>query len=173
MGNVREAVDSGTWSLPQWADQPPDPDLTGASFLLISYGDSEAEAVVQQWEAGLRRTDLDPPVLRFHASAFDRDQLADKLAEARCGVRLMIAGGQYDVLQAMATARALGLETGEITRYATAYEDLPLFCPHCQTTSRAYAEVFDWTDCTGCHRVLTIKPHYSSQRGSFLGVDTR
>lgn len=173
MGNVREVVDSGSWSLPQWPELPPEPDPTGASFLLIGYATPEAQAVAQQWEKVAGRLNPPRPVRLLHNYQFDHDQLAELLKEARCGVRLLVAGGQYDVLQTMAAARELGLESGEIIGFATAEDDLPLFCPHCQTSSRAYAQVFDWTTCPGCQRALTVKPQYSSQRGSFLGVDTR
>lgn len=173
MGEIRKQVTSAAWSLPNWTDLPPEPDVTGAAFLLAGYGDADTNSVLDRWREVLRKFGAEDRVQVHRDTQFDRWSFYPALEQSRCGVRLMIAGPQYDVLTAMATARECGLESGEITGFATSVEDLPLFCPHCQWISRAYAEPFGTHICSGCQRELMIRPHFSSQRGSFLGVDAQ
>lgn len=79
--------------------------------------------------------------------ASDRTEFEDALKRARTGVRVMLVGGQYDVLTALAIARDSGLIPEEITSFVVDTEDLPVYCAHRRITFRAEAAPTDLLRC--------------------------
>lgn len=168
-----ETVHPPALSLPQWPQSPPAIDPAGREFLVISVGDdSLARQTARHWAE--TADDLGPVtwvVLGTITSPDDQAMLARTLGQARTGVRIYVAGGQYDVLQVLAAARAAGAIADELHSFVTHQRDLPLFCVHCRVTSRVTAAPGDTAACPGCDRTLEVHPHLAAARGSFLASD--
>ena len=150
-------------------------DLTAASYLVIAIGtDPVTASVTQAWTAaaeGVAPTTL--VVLDSMASHADRDVLATVLGQARVGVRFLIAGGRYDVLQALAFARDHGALAPELASQVTHERDLPVYCAHCRGTHRLAAVPGGEVTCPGCHRRLEVHEHHSAALGSYLASDAQ
>lgn len=156
-------------SLPVWPPVPEAVDRTGTSFVIVDLGgDDTAAGVADAWA---QQAEEVGPVTRHRADRLDVDELSAVLARTRCGVRVMIAGPQDDVLLALATARAAGAEPDELMSFATRTDLLAVFCAHCRATSRVAAEPGGTVSCPACGRMLEIHSHVSAVRGSFLGSD--
>nr|WP_272917593.1 dimethylamine monooxygenase subunit DmmA family protein [Nocardioides flavescens] len=92
---------------------------------------------------------------------------------ARTGVRVLVVGGQYDVMQALALLRARGAHESELRAFVTDRRELPVFCGHCQSVTRAVVEPGGEADCRGCGRVLEVHEHAAATLGAFLASDAR
>ncbi|MGV9826833.1 heme-dependent oxidative N-demethylase subunit alpha family protein [Gordonia sp. NPDC003429] len=163
--------------LPIWPSRPPEVDVTGSSFLVVAIGgDDESGHVARGWVStatGAGATRL--VVLDSMTADADRAQLAAALADTVTGTRIMITGGQYDVMTALAAARDAGAIAPELSCYVTHTRDLPVYCAHCRNAFRAEGIPGGVVRCPGCDRPLEIHEHHSPVLGSFLAsaVDAR
>lgn len=173
--SAQEAVSPPAFSLPRFAGAPGGVDPAGASFLIVAVGpEPETASVARAW---VNEAEAMGPatlaVLDAMSDPNDRAVLDRLLARSKTGVRVMVVGGQYDLLQVVATARAAGVIEEEITAYPVHRRDLPVFCVHCRRVSRVEGEPGMTVACPGCARVLEIHPHAAGVRGSFLASDAR
>ncbi|WP_435173604.1 heme-dependent oxidative N-demethylase subunit alpha family protein [Gordonia hongkongensis] len=156
--------------MPRWPAWPPAVDTTGAAFLVVAIGDDPAAAhVSRNWVAAAEAaggTRL--VVLDSLGDAVDRSALQSALDECRTGTRVLVTGGQYDVMTALAMARNAGAVAAELSCYVRHTRDLPLYCAHCRETFRAEAVVGGVVACPGCARDLEVHEHHSPVMGSFL-----
>jgi hypothetical protein len=146
-------------------------DTSGTSFLITSYGHGQNAETARRWLTDAARlgpvqwltfTDFNPHSKRHLARAF-RSSLN--------GVRIMIVGTQFDVLQSVALARNNGALAEEIHGFISDASDLPIYCAHCRATSRVPGAAGDLAVCPGCARTVEIHPHLSAVRGSYLASD--
>lgn len=150
-------------------------DLAAASYLVIAIGsDPETAEVARAWTEqaeGVAPTTL--VVLDSMASPADRDVLEEALGQACVGVRILVAGGRYDLLQALAFARGHGALPHELTSQMTQTRDLPVYCAHCRSTHRVTADPGGEVSCPGCLRLLEVHEHHSATLGSYLASDAQ
>jgi len=150
-------------------------DATAASYLVVAVGtDSATAEAARSWVAeaeGIAPTRL--VVLDSLTGSGDREALAEAVGRTRVGVRILIAGGRYDVLQALAVAREHGALPYELSGRVTHERDLPVYCAHCRATHRVEADPGGEAACPGCGRHLEIHEHVSAVRGSYLASDAR
>jgi hypothetical protein len=146
-------------------------DPGGKIFLIISFGSGENAALARAWLA--EAAELGPVQwLTFADFAPEtRRQLYQALSSSLNGVRIMVVGPQFDVLQTLALARAAGALENEVRSLVTNTADLPVYCAHCRATSRVVGGVGDAVTCPACARTLEIHAHLSSVRGSYLASD--
>ncbi|MGX7693889.1 heme-dependent oxidative N-demethylase family protein [Gordonia polyisoprenivorans] len=156
--------------LPRWPATPPEVNVEAAAFLIVSIGgDPSAAQTARTWvakasESGATRL----VVLDTLTDADDVATLRRALDESVTGTRVMITGGQFDVMTALAVARAAGAIADELSAHVTSTDDLPVYCAHCHTTSRILARPGETVDCPGCSMRIEIHEHHSATRGSFL-----
>lgn len=156
--------------LPRWPAVPGGVDPTGSSYLIVAAGrEGEIGQIAKGWVAeaeAVAATLL--VVVDSMSDPRDRDAVTAAFAAARTGVRIMVVGGQHDVMVALAAARSAGALAQELTAYVTDTSDLPLYCAHCRDTFRVEGAPGSIVDCPGCMRSLEIHPHHSAVLGSFL-----
>lgn len=169
----REAVPPQLPSLPRWPDVPDPVDTDGTSFVVIAAGGGRAAGeVARAWTD--RAEGVGPAtlvVLETIDDEADRATFDAVLARACTGVRVMVVGGQYDVLQILSLLRRTGALGSELRSFVTDRSDIPVFCAHCQTTFRATARPGDEAPCPRCRLTLEIHEHLAVLRGSFLASD--
>ncbi|NDK90576.1 DUF3445 domain-containing protein [Gordonia desulfuricans] len=160
--------------LPAWPTSPPEVDVTGASFLVLAIGTDDdavlAGNIARSWVN--TATNAGPTRLLVLDSLTEPDDLGalrQSLAEARTGTRILVAGGQYDVMTALAIARAAGAIAAELAAFVTHTRDLPLYCAHCAGTNRVAGAPGEVVVCPGCGVAVEIHAHHSAALGSFLG----
>ncbi|MGY1722629.1 dimethylamine monooxygenase subunit DmmA family protein [Blastococcus sp. SYSU DS0533] len=155
-------------SVPSWPAQPPALDLSGRSYLLVEVGGRAVE-VVDRWAAEAREHGR--PVRRWGLAGVDGSSaaaLARRLDGMHVGDRVLVAGPEPDVLTLVALARGMGLLPEEITAFAVDREAIPVFCAHCETTTRLPVTPGAEVDCPGCDLRLEVHAHASGHRGSYL-----
>ncbi|WP_299561039.1 dimethylamine monooxygenase subunit DmmA family protein [uncultured Mycolicibacterium sp.] len=162
-------------SLPSWPSAPDPVDTAAASFLVVAVGSAPGVAdVAADW---VRQAEASGPTrlltLDSMTSGTDRAALADALDRLRTGVRIMVVGGQYDVLRALTAARDHGAIPAELSAFVVHTDDAPIYCAHCRGTYRVEAGPGDETPCPGCGRTLEIHHHFAAALGSFLASDAR
>lgn len=150
------------------------PDQNAASYLVIAVGAqaSTAAAARRHTEAAeaigpttlLVLDDVDAPV--------DAAALGEALAAARTGVRIIVVGGRYDVLQAIARTRAAGAIPAEISADMTHQVDLPIYCAHCRARHRVVADPGGRVGCPGCALLLEVHDHLAGVLGCYLASDS-
>lgn len=160
-------------ALPKWPETPEPVDPAATSYLVIAIGSaSQTSEVARSWVqaaeavAATRLLCLDSM-----NDAGDITQLDEALSDARTGVRIMVVGGQFDVITALTRAREAGAIPAELTSFVVHTDDLPIYCAHCRGTHRVQARPGDEVTCPGCARDLTIHGHFASAIGSFLASD--
>jgi hypothetical protein len=155
-------------SVPRWGAERPTPDPAARALLLVGFG-SRGCAITTAWAADvpagrpvevLAADEADEPVLAV---------LAARVAAARVGWRLMLAGPEVDVLAARAVAVRAGALDAEIRCAVTSTERKRVFCPHCRTTTGTTAPVAADVPCDGCGRRLHVYAHVSRRAGAYLG----
>ncbi|QGF24050.1 heme-dependent oxidative N-demethylase family protein [Raineyella fluvialis] len=168
-----EEVHPPALSLPVWPERPDPVDADGSSFLVIAVGDDpRTDLIARDWARDAARVGGTALTrLGSMTDSADRARLAGQLDQLRTGMRLMVVGGQYDVLQVLAEARAAGAIAAELRAFVVHRRDLPVQCAHCRQTHRVEAAPGDEVACPGCQRILAIHPHLAAVRGSFLGSD--
>ncbi|GAB92616.1 dimethylamine monooxygenase subunit DmmA family protein [Gordonia rhizosphera] len=164
-------------SIPVWArssvpadDSPADdplPALSGRSYLLVGVGEG-ADDTLRRW------TEVLPGGTACRVLSYpDTDRagaaLRAELAEARVGVRLVIAAPTGASLALRGVAVTAGLNDDEIHVASTGSGDIDVLCPHCRTVTTTSAGVDDVIDCRGCGRHLLIYYHVSRRSGTYLG----
>lgn len=143
-------------------------DGSGQSFLIISFGGGENAALARMW---LNEAITIGPVQWLTFTTFNpeaRRQLFRSLLSTRNGVRVMVVGTRFDVLQTGAVARSAGALEQEIRSVQTDISSLPIYCAHCRHTSPVTGGAGDVVTCPACARRLEIHPHISTFRGSYL-----
>ena len=162
-----------TVTLPTWPAEPAPVDPTGAAYLIVCIGsDPRAEGVTARWAAATQTAPTRILRLTTLAEKNDAASYLRVLSECRTGIRIMVSGGQYDVLTAMAMARRCGALPAELTGHAIDTIDLPVYCVHCRTTFRAETIPGECTPCPTCRRTLEVHCHYASAHGSYLASDS-
>lgn len=146
-------------------------DGSGSSFLIISYGQDENAGFARAW-----LTEAAPvgPVQWLTFADFSPDtrrQLSRALRSCRNGLRIMVVGPQFDVLQTIALARSIGALEKEVRSLVTDAADLPIYCAQCRVTSRVRGGAGDVVTCPACARTVEIHAHLSGARGSYLASD--
>ncbi|MEO9329554.1 DUF3445 domain-containing protein [Gordonia aurantiaca] len=160
--------------MPEWPGTPPPVDTTGAAFLVVAIGRGpETAHVSRTWvsaaeAAGATRL----LVLDTLTDDEDRAALLAALDDAVIGTRVMVTGGQYDVMTALALAREAGAVADELASYVTDFRDLPMYCAHCRDTFRVEGVPGGVVTCPGCARDLEIHEHHSPTMGSYLASAT-
>lgn len=168
-----EVVPAPAPSLPRWPEAPEAPDPAAASFLIVAIGGSEAtRETARDW---VRRAEAMAPttlvLLDDVDDPADATSLDEALSAARTGVRIMVTGGQYDVLRALTTARDAGAVPAELSAYVCDTSDLPVYCAHCRDTHRATGAPGTTITCPGCVRRLEIHAHHTAALGAFLASE--
>ncbi|MDV6271235.1 dimethylamine monooxygenase subunit DmmA family protein [Rhodococcus globerulus] len=160
-------------SVPHWPVTPPPPNPAAASYLIVAIGALESTArVVNQWISQAGETaPTQLLTLDSMESSTDRAALVRALDCAYTGVRILVTGGQYDVIVALTAARDHGAIACELTGFAVHTRDAPVYCAHCRNTFRAQAEPGELIMCAHCARTLEIHEHFTSALGSFLASD--
>ncbi|MFD2090995.1 dimethylamine monooxygenase subunit DmmA family protein [Blastococcus deserti] len=155
-------------SVPRWTDERPHIDPSARAVALVEFGPSGA-AAVRGWAAVVP----DGVPARTHlAPAADEDTralLAEQIAAARVGWRLVLAGPEIEVLAARALATGLGVLDAEISVAVTDAQRKRVFCPHCRTTTTTEEPVGGSVPCDGCGRRLFVYAHVSRRAGAYLG----
>lgn len=157
--------------MPRWPTSPPAVDTSGSEFLVVAIGDDAGVAHVSRNWVGAAEA-AGPTrllVLDSLVGSHDRSALRTALAECRIGTRILVTGGQYDVMTALAMARTAGAVAAELSSYVTHTRDLPLYCAHCRDTFRVDVVVGGVVACPGCARDLEVHEHHSPVVGGFLG----
>lgn len=174
-GATAEVVAPPTPSVPEWPAAPPTVDPTASSYAVVAIGPHpRARAVAAAWVADAEgRAPTALIVLDDMTDARDRVELADALGRVRTGVRVMVVGGQHDVLIALTAARDAGAMDAELAAFCVHTDDLPVYCAHCHGTHRAEAAPGDEVACPGCGRQLEIHPHFTRALGTFLASDAQ
>ncbi|RAM37753.1 hypothetical protein DBZ45_09140 [Arthrobacter globiformis] len=146
-------------------------DRSGNSFLIVSFGSGENAALARAWIAEAAELGQVQWLTFSEINAETRRQLRQALASSLNGVRIMIVGRQFDVLQTVALARAAGALEKEVLSLVTNAVDLPIYCAHCRATSSVVGGVGDVVTCPACDRTVEIHAHLSGVRGSYLASD--
>lgn len=160
---------------PQWPTTPEPVDPDGASYLVLAIGaHPDTARVARSWvESAEAMAPTTLGVLDRLDDPVDRAALRELVGRTRTGVRVMVVGGEYDVLQALAEARAAGLLPVELRSFVSDRADLPVYCAHCRATHRIATRPGAEVDCPGCGRRLEVHEHLSAHRGDFLASDAR
>lgn len=160
--------------LPVWPAVPEEVDPTATSHLVLALGTHPRTAEVAG--AWVRAGEARVPTRLVVADDVESGaaDLAAALDAARTGVRIMVVGGQHDVLQTLALARRHGAGPAELRSFVVDADvpgDLPVYCAHCRDTFRMHGAPGGTTTCPGCARTLDVHTHHSAVRGSFLASD--
>lgn len=156
-------------SVPRWAGEPPEVDLTGTSYLVLSRGGA-GDVVARGWAATIERAGK--PLWIHHGDRAERWALAllqAQLDAARVGTRVMVAAPELDVLDVLRAARAAGAIDAELCAYVTSRETRRIHCPHCGEETVATVDVGEAAPCGGCGRMLIVYHHVSRLHGAYLG----
>jgi hypothetical protein len=172
---MTEVIHPPALSLPIWPLAPEPVDAAGTSFLIICFDEPgprevAAQEVARAWTSA---AELIGPTTLAILSTVDqngRSELAALLSRCRTGVRIMIVGGQHDVLAALAVAREHGASPSELRSFTIHTKDLSFYCAHCRSTYRGAARPADHVVCPGCQRTLEVHCALNSARGSFLAA---
>ncbi|MCS3902025.1 putative RNA-binding Zn-ribbon protein involved in translation (DUF1610 family) [Methylohalomonas lacus] len=179
----------GIKSRPVYSDLRPD--LDGSHHLLVAEG-AGAEALVRfchAWDAA-GDPDADYDIL-YHPDEDRRwigtvnelareavavfvnrvgleSVLARRLAAARMGLRLYVAGSEGFIWRVVAIAREAGLSEDAIQKERCGTQARPVSCVHCKTiaddvTTNVY-------QCPGCGLHVFVRDHFSRLLGAYQSV---
>ncbi len=143
-------------------------DSSVRAVALMGFGSSGA-AALRGWAAAV--PDGVPAWTHLATGADDGTLalLAEHIAAARVGWRLVLAGPEIDVLAARSVATGLGVLEAEISVAVTDTQRRRVFCPHCRTTTVTSEPVGGSVPCDGCGRRLFVYAHVSRRAGAYLG----
>lgn len=156
-------------NLPRWDDTPPQPDPSGRSFAVLSFGEP-ARRVADDWMAQIHR--MRTGSWRLHSDAADEavvDKLRQRLSRATVGWRLMVAGPEADVLALSAEALRYGTLPAEIQAHATSTMRRRVQCVHCGAVADVDAQPGALFPCAGCGHNLLVQHHLSRRLAAYLG----
>ncbi|QSE92609.1 hypothetical protein JWS13_30365 [Rhodococcus pseudokoreensis] len=140
-------------------------DLTGRHYLLVILGEApSAAAKAKQWARALH--DAQRSISEHTASS--AATVGDLIASSTVGIRIMICGPEFEVMQAVAAARSHGVLPCEMFVHITHVDAIHVYCPHCDTATRTIAQPNTTAECSGCRRDLLVRPHTSSHRAMYL-----
>ncbi|MCP2252713.1 hypothetical protein LY13_001456 [Prauserella aidingensis] len=161
------------YSLPEWPAEPPPVDPAGTSYVVVAIGGhARTREVARAWvEEAEAAAPTVLAVLDSMSADTDRATFGEVLAAARTGCRLLLVGGQYDVLTASTAAHDAGALPGEIAAFVVDTGDAPIHCAHCRAPHRVAGGPGDEVTCPGCGRLLEIHPHLAWSLGCFLASD--
>jgi hypothetical protein len=156
-------------TVPRWPAEPASVDGSGRGYVVLAFG-PDAEQVAAAWRRDIARRAM--PLVSLDggpnpANALDR--LAEVLAGASTGLRLMVAGPEQEVLAVQSAARVAGMIDDELALHVTSAAARQVYCVHCKTTSSVVAAVDELASCHGCGRELLVFAHLSRRSGSYLG----
>ena len=148
--------------------------MTGASFLVIAIGSAPATSkVAGDWVVA---AEVVAPtrmvVLDSISTERNRIELDTALRSCRTGVRILVVGGQYDVLVALTAAREVGAVPTELSAFVVHTDDAPIYCVHCRSIFRGQAGPGQEIGCPHCDRTLEVHSHFAAALGSFLASDS-
>ncbi|MFI6358599.1 dimethylamine monooxygenase subunit DmmA family protein [Streptomyces sp. NPDC050743] len=171
--DTAEIVPPPAPSLPHWLAEPEPVDPAGTSYLIVALGPhARTRQVAQEWVAAAEALASTAFVVVDSIDAPDaRAALDASLDKALSGVRIMVVGGQYEVLRTLTIARDAGAIPAELSAFVVDTTELPLYCAHCRDTFRAAGSPGDTVTCAGCARRLEIHRHYAAALGSFLASE--
>lgn len=155
-------------SVPRWGSGIPAPDPAARGLLLLGFG-ARGRAITTAWAADVPAGRPVEVLAADDADAGVLEVLAARVAAARVGWRLMLAGPEADVLAARAVAVRAGLLDAELRIAVTSTARKQVYCPHCRTTTSTTAPVAGETPCGGCGRRLHVYGHVSRRTGAYLG----
>jgi hypothetical protein len=155
-------------SVPRWPAEVPGVDAAGRALALLGFG-VDGRRLVDRWLAEVTPGTPVDVQLADRADEVALAVLADRVAGAVVGWRLMVAGPEVDVLAARAIAVAGGALDAELRVAVTGTLEKRVFCPHCRTTTATTQPVAGETPCDGCGRRLHVYAHVSRRTGSYLG----
>jgi predicted RNA-binding Zn-ribbon protein involved in translation (DUF1610 family) len=96
------------------------------------------------------------------------DALKRRLADARMGTRLYLAGSESFLGTAMQVATHFDLNRDEVLREHSGTLVRRVWCVHCDTyTENVTQRVYD---CPGCGLTLVVRDHYSRRLAAFQAV---
>lgn len=156
-------------SVPRWAGEPPEVDLTGTSYLVLSRGGAGG-LIARGWAATIERAGK--PLWTDHrdrADSWALSLLEAQLAAARVGTRVMVAAPELEVLDVLRVARAAGAIDAELRAHVTSDEARRIHCPHCGEHTVATVAVGETAPCARCGRTLIVYHHVSRLHGAYLG----
>jgi dimethylamine monooxygenase subunit C len=155
-------------NVPEWSGRVPAVDPRAAAALVLALGEAAGEAVAT-WGASLRDAGVPTRVAR----PADVDEalavLAEELASAHVGWRLLAAAPEADLLRIRAAAHAAGVLDAEIVVHATEVAVRRVLCAHCDAVTETTAEVGGTCACAGCGRELHVYHHVSRRLAAYLG----
>jgi hypothetical protein len=155
-------------NVPVWPAEVPAPDPRAASALVLGLGEEAAEAV-SAWCSALEASGARVRV----AEPADVDEalavLADDLATALVGWRLLVAAPEADLLRIRAAALAGGVLDAEILAHATGVSVRRVLCVHCDAVVQTTAAIGGTCTCSGCGRELHVYHHVSRRLAAYLG----
>ena len=95
-------------------------------------------------------------------------ELECRLESGFMGTRLYLAGSESFIGSAMKVAARFDLNRDEVLREHCGSLVRRVWCVHCDTfNENVTRRVFE---CSGCHRSLIVRDHYSRHLGGFMGV---
>lgn len=164
-GNVMTSIDDSDSNTAQVGVTAASMDLSGRQYLLIAIGDAPGTtAKVDKWARDL--ASAHQAVALY--SLPDGAGVEDLIDATTVGVRIMISGAEAEVMRAVAVARAAGILPCELFIHISHVDVINVFCPHCDTATRALARPDHTIECSGCARDLLVRPHTSSHRAMYL-----
>jgi hypothetical protein len=165
-------------SVPRW----PAPELpAAASYLACWFG----EAAGERAEALLAGADQGVPVRRAaladNYGAEEEAELRRLINACHTGVRIILAGPESVVMQAMAVATQLGASADEIVPIVidadieaavTGRRRRRVFCAACRRSFDAVAAIGARVACPVCAAELTVNQRFSGPQAAYFGWPT-
>jgi hypothetical protein len=164
-----QGVSAEHTSVPRWPTEPPSVDPMGRAYLVISRGEA-ARAVAAEWAREIRA--IGRPLWCDHRDAGSAPATAllrRQIGTARVGLRLMVAGGEIEVLDVLRIARAAGAIEAEWRAHVTAVPARRVQCIHCHQHTIGAVAIGDTICCGGCARSLVVYHHVSRAHGAYMG----
>ncbi|WP_137805144.1 dimethylamine monooxygenase subunit DmmA family protein [Pseudomonas sp. G(2018)] len=126
-----------------------------------SFSGQDFHAQLQQEHPGL-------PLQVLQTNQALIDALKRRLADARMGTRLYLAGSESFLGTAMQVATHFDLNRDEVLREHSGTLVRRVWCVHCDTyTENVTQRVYD---CPGCGLTLVVRDHYSRRLAAFQAV---
>jgi hypothetical protein len=181
--------DTVTTSLPRWTGTPPAVDDTSSEQMVVTCDGGDPTTTT--WISDLRDRGIEPLQVRVRAARPGAPVLVDDdrgltglvplrrmLDAATVGLRLLVAGEEWQVMTVISSALQAGLLHPEIRGFATerglSGDNVPLivFCVHCEAELLSPGGRPGGTvTCPGCCRLLEILPHVNGSRARYLAAD--